>query len=157
MRAKRVLIVDDDYVTIDALRALLSNHGYETAACQDGGRALDLVCQGGWDLVILDLGLPSPDPGRVARFDGIKVLQWLGRLHRHVPVLVFTSNEDPEVARQAVEAGAVGVVRKGDPIKQFLQAIEDATRLPAEPESKPPQSTPTTVIWQDGSDRLADS
>lgn len=157
MRAKRILIVDDDHVTIDALHALLTNHGYETAACQDGARALDLVCQGAWDLIILDLGLPSPDPGRVARFDGMKVLQWLGRLNRHVPVLVFTSNEDPEVARQAIEAGAAGVVRKGDPIQEFLAAIEKATPAPCEPERTPPHKTPAPVIWQDGSDRLADS
>ncbi len=154
MTAARILLVDDDRVTLDALSTLLNQHGYITVTCQEGAQALEMICQGGWDLVILDIGLPSPDPQRVASFDGIKVLQWLARLHRRLPVLVFTSIQDPGVAKEAMAAGALGVIRKGDPIEEFLRAIRMALAPQATPEPKPPVADSTPVVWSDNVDRL---
>jgi CheY-like chemotaxis protein len=155
VQGPRVLVVDDDPVALDAVRTLLRQRGYQTGMCLDGLQALETISQGGWDLVILDLGLPSPDPDRAARFDGVKVLQWMARLGHRVPVLVFTSSQDPALAQEALAAGAIAVIHKGDPIQRFLQAIQQAVAPP--PEEKPQPSGPTEVIWNDHDDRIAGS
>lgn len=64
----KVLVVDDDQDTRDALRFLLEDAGYIVAEAVDGMQALEMLRASGVSMVVLlDLDLP--------RFDGIKVLE----------------------------------------------------------------------------------
>ena len=62
----RVLIVEDDPILQDSLTRAMRAAGYATDAATDGEMALGLLRGGGFDLVILDLGLPRLD-GRTRR------------------------------------------------------------------------------------------
>lgn len=64
----KVLVVDDDQDTRDALRFLLEDAGYSVAEAMDGLRALAMIQASDVSMVVLlDLDLP--------RFDGIQVLE----------------------------------------------------------------------------------
>jgi DNA-binding response OmpR family regulator len=56
---KRILAVDDDTTALNALRQILSTKGYEVVTATDAEEGMDLLAQDGFDLAILDVGLPG--------------------------------------------------------------------------------------------------
>jgi len=57
----RVLVVEDDETTRDALVQFLSDEGFSVESALDGQEALGLAAGGGLDIIVLDLGLPLLD------------------------------------------------------------------------------------------------
>jgi CheY-like chemotaxis protein len=90
MRAKRILIVDDDADLRRLFRMTLTVAGYDVQEASDGIEALQLVDNNPPDLVVLDLMLRA--------LDGISVQQELAAraYTRHIPVVIVTgSSLDP--------------------------------------------------------------
>ncbi len=97
--APRVLIADDDPQMRRLIRGVLQRDGLEVVEAGDGLDALELVQQGGVDLVILDLDMP--------RLDGLGVLEELGAQVRTacLPVIVLTAHHG-ETEEKALDLGA---------------------------------------------------
>ncbi len=107
VRARRVLVVDDDadarWLAADAL----VEHGFEVSQAEDGHRAQEQVAGRSPDLVVLDLGLPG--------VSGLDVLRWL-RSTGDVPVIVLTGRGDSSDRVVGLELGADDyVVKPFDP------------------------------------------
>ena len=86
-QVKRLLVVEDNETESDSLKELLADENVEvvTAAC--AREALQAIKKGGFDCIVLDLGLPD--------MSGIELLENM-RLSDHepyVPVIVFTGKE----------------------------------------------------------------
>jgi CheY-like chemotaxis protein len=60
-RRLRVLVVEDDECTRDALVDFLSDEGFLVESALDGQEALGVAAAGGLDVIVLDLGLPVLD------------------------------------------------------------------------------------------------
>ncbi len=58
---KRVLIIEDNVDAGDTLKAFLDIEGHEVSVARDGQAGLDLLLQGGVEVVICDIGLPGMD------------------------------------------------------------------------------------------------
>jgi two-component system nitrate/nitrite response regulator NarL len=115
----KILIVDDHAMVRQALAALLerSAPGIEVVQAGDVAQALDLARRhADLDAVFLDLGLPGPG--------GMDALVELGRLRPALPVIVLTAAEDPDLARQAFAAGALGYVPKSATPETLLSALQ---------------------------------
>jgi PAS domain S-box-containing protein len=96
----KVLVVDDDRDTQILLRQVLSNLGIDVRTTASGRRALELVQQDKFDLILLDLKLPGG-------VDGYQVLTQLKQNEQTagVPVIVLTGSlTSEEVKRQKVLA-----------------------------------------------------
>lgn len=120
-----VLIVDDHPVVRQGLRSLLdvADGVTVTGEASDGPGALALAESLRPDVVLLDLKLPG--------MDGLAVLGELGG-SSSPRVLVLTSATDPARARQAVRAGAAGVVYKDidpDALVRAIRAVHDGHLL----------------------------
>lgn len=63
----RILIVEDERALCDAIARSLRNLAYSVDCCHDGRGALDLLGVEVFDLVVLDLNLPSIDGMTVLR------------------------------------------------------------------------------------------
>ncbi|MBU3806543.1 MAG: response regulator [Candidatus Fournierella pullistercoris] len=63
----RILLVEDETALQEALQDTLTASGYTVDCCDNGTDALDLLCVGSYDLVLLDRMLPS--------LDGLSVLR----------------------------------------------------------------------------------
>jgi two-component system OmpR family response regulator len=63
----RVLIVDDDPLTRDLVRAVLEDARYDVAMAVDGAHALDIARENAPDLVLLDVMMPGINGFDVAR------------------------------------------------------------------------------------------
>ena len=61
--AKKVLIIDDDFDLVEAMRITLEAAGFEVIDAQDGEKGLDMIRAEAPDLVLLDVMMSSMDEG----------------------------------------------------------------------------------------------
>ena len=110
--AKTVLTVDDSATMRDMLSASLSALGYRVVQAADGLLGLETLEREEPDVIITDINMP--------RLDGIGFIQKVrdNARHRATPILVLTTNTDPELKNTARRAGATGwIVKPFDPEK----------------------------------------
>src|SRR5437763_1164048 len=97
--AARVLVVEDDEATRGALHALLDDAGYVCDEVADGERAVAVMRDARFDLVLLDLGLPG--------MSGADVHRHLRRdpRTRFLPIVFLTAHTDRAAKLAELEAG----------------------------------------------------
>jgi two-component system, NarL family, nitrate/nitrite response regulator NarL len=113
----RILIVDDHGIMRAGLRMLLeSQPGFavvgEASTCAD---ALALATGTQPDVIVLDLDLGGEN--------AVESIPTLLRIVPETRILVLTGVRDPEVHRQAIRHGALGLVFKEKAVETLLQAI----------------------------------
>jgi two-component system response regulator MprA len=94
----RVLVVDDDRSTREALRRALTLAGYEVRLAQGGAEALETVAQAVPEAVVLDIGMPE--------MDGLEVCTRLRMLGNRVPILMLTARDTISDRVAGLDAGA---------------------------------------------------
>jgi CheY-like chemotaxis protein len=114
----KVLVIEDDEYSRDALAHLLVAEGYEAQSANDGESGLEKAHEMRPDVIVLDLNLPGIDGKRV-----IEMIRQDGPL-RMVPILVVTGDEDKE-AQAAVDTGADGYLTKPVEFDDLIRAISD--------------------------------
>ena len=113
----RVLIVDDHEIMRAGLRMLLESHPGitvvgEASTCAE---ALTLATGTQPDVIVLDLDLGGEN--------AVESIPTLLRTAPETRILVLTGLRDPEVHRQAIRHGALGLVFKEKAVETLLQAI----------------------------------
>lgn len=111
-RSAEILIVDDNRLNRKKLKLAVETLGFAARTAEDGERALTMLRDGGFDVVLLDLLMPKMDGFEV--LDRTKADPEL----RDLPVIVISALEDePESVSRAIELGAEDFLPKGfDPI-----------------------------------------
>ena len=79
----KILIVEDDSKTAQALQRGFAIEGYEVSVAFDGQQGLDLLSEQQFDALVLDWMMP--------RKDGIEVLRALNAFERKPQVLLLTA------------------------------------------------------------------
>ncbi len=123
----KLLVVDDEPLTVEMLETFLKISGYETVAVLNGKDALLMVQLEAPDAILLDLQLPD--------LNGIEVCRKLrsSSAFAELPVIMITAHGSPEMRRRALEAGANAYFTK--PIR-FPELIAELTRLLAARQAK---------------------
>jgi len=116
----RVLLAEDDTAIAEPLARALRRDGYEVEICADGPGALDMVRDGGVDLLVLDLGLPE--------MDGLEVCRRLRAEGRATPVLVLTARADEVDTVVGLDAGADDYVTKPFRLAELLARVRALLR-----------------------------
>ncbi|MBK9594555.1 MAG: response regulator transcription factor [Rhodocyclales bacterium] len=94
----KILLVEDDRLLGDGIRAGLQQAGFAVDWAQDG-RAAELALSGeAYDAVVLDLGLP--------RLSGMEVLARARAARNPVPVLILTARDTVPDRIAGLDAGA---------------------------------------------------
>ena len=103
---KSILVVDDTLSMRKMVVAVLQPAGYEVEEAGDGVEALELAKDRLFDLVVTDQNMP--------RMDGVSLIRALRCLPDYDPValLVLSTEGNPELKRQAREAGATAWMAK---------------------------------------------
>ena len=100
----RLLLVEDDRMSGESLRAALRLEGHAVDWVRDVAAAQATLASERFDLVLLDLGLP---PGRGdAAADGLSVLRSLRARQDDTPVIVLTARDGPGDRVQGLDSGA---------------------------------------------------
>jgi diguanylate cyclase (GGDEF)-like protein len=118
----RVLVVEDDEATREALRALLGDAGYVTDEAMDGEHAVAAMRKAPVDLVLLDLGLPGMSGAEVHR------RLRLDPRTRFLPIVFLSARSDREVKLAELEAGAEDFITKPYDADELLARVGAAVR-----------------------------
>jgi DNA-binding NarL/FixJ family response regulator len=102
----RVLIADNQAVVRRGLIHILSEADEElvTGEAASAHEALELAREREWDVVVLDILMPSRG--------GLDVLKELRRIRPGTPVLVLTAHPEEQYALRVLKAGAAGFMTK---------------------------------------------
>ncbi|MFD3315544.1 response regulator transcription factor [Streptomyces sp. NPDC058694] len=120
---KRILIVEDEERIASFVEKGLRAGGFTTAVVADGDSAYEYALTGGFDLVILDIGLP----GR----DGFTVLRELREARVTVPVIVLTARDSVRDAVAGLEGGADDWMTKPFRFEELLARVRLRLRTAA--------------------------
>lgn len=97
-RSLKVLIVEDERDIAANIWDYLEKRGYVVDHVIDGERGLARAVDGGFDVIVLDLGLP--------RMDGLELCRRLRSAGSGVPVLMLTARDTLEDCLNGFEHGA---------------------------------------------------
>ena len=113
----RILIVDDDDGTREALEVILEDD-YEVACAADGQIAVDKLNREAFDLVLLDLIMPG--------MDGIETLKRIKAYDKQIDVIMVSATDRAREATAAITSGAYDYITKPFDADAILTAIERA-------------------------------
>ncbi len=103
----KVMMVDDEELTIEVLKAFLEEAGYSrfVSTC-DSREAMELLYNERPDVLLLDLSMPH--------IGGFEILAWMqaDRILKHVPVVILTAAADSTNKLRALELGATDFLAK---------------------------------------------
>jgi two-component system chemotaxis response regulator CheB len=150
-KVPRVLVVDDSAVVRQSLKAILSAAGMHVDVAPDPIVAISKMRRERPDALVLDIEMP--------RMDGLTFLRWHMSQPEPVPALICSRLVGPntEVALQALERGAVGVVTKPtlgvkgflfDSAEQLVEAVRGAVhaRVLQRAAAPPPRCDASVVL-----------
>lgn len=106
---------------------VLRHEGHEVTACAEAPRALALLGEENFDLLITDLRMPG--------VDGLEMLHRARATHPELPVILMTAHASVATAIEAMKEGAVDYVEKpfnNSELKTIVRRALDLTRLARE-------------------------
>lgn len=103
----KIMMIDDEEEILYALRAVIESQGWTGVIAQDVNQALNLYGKERPDLILIDYHMPE--------VNGVQGVKLFRKLDPDIPIIVFTIDENQEVADQFLEAGASDFATK--PIK----------------------------------------
>ncbi len=120
MGGGRILIAEDERGISSFLENGLRSAGFAPTVVEDGSSALTLARTGEFDLVVLDLGLPTRD--------GLSVLEELRDSGTHVPVVILTARAELDEMVAGLDLGADDYVTKPFRFEELLARIRARLR-----------------------------
>lgn len=117
------MVVDDEPRIVSFVSRALSGEGFQVDGALDGTRGLELARTGSYELVVLDLLLPSRD--------GVSVLQELMEARPGQRVLVLSALSDVETKVRCLELGASDYLSKPFALAELIARVRARLRQPA--------------------------
>jgi two-component system, chemotaxis family, chemotaxis protein CheY len=113
----KVLTVDDSRTMRGMLRMALVGAGFHVIEAVDGVHGLEVLSQGGADVIITDINMP--------KLDGFGFIEAVREdaAYRATPILVLTTESDPAKKDRARRAGATGWIVKPFSPEKLVEAI----------------------------------
>jgi two-component system, cell cycle response regulator DivK len=117
-RRNRILIVEDNPISLTLFKQLLKAHGYEVLGTREGLQALDLAREEQPDLILMDIRLPD--------ISGLEVIRLLKQNDqtKTIPIIAVTALANPEYEKKGLESGCDAYIPKPITLGNFLGTIE---------------------------------
>jgi diguanylate cyclase (GGDEF)-like protein/PAS domain S-box-containing protein len=112
----RILVVDDEPRMLTALMELLRLRSYDVTAAGDGNKAIELLREQSFDLVLLDLNMPGTD--------GFAVMAHIERHSKQTATIVVSGDTTIDAAIRALRQGVHDFVRKPYAPEDLLRTID---------------------------------
>jgi len=117
----RVLVVDDQAVVRDAIRALIATQKdmVVVGEASDGSEAVEKVRQYAPDIVLMDIVMPV--------MNGLKATKMISDERQDTKVLMLSQYDDEDNIRESDKVGAFGFIAKSSANTELLSAIRSAS------------------------------
>ncbi len=117
MTALRVFVVDDDHDLAKGIGDVLEVEGHEAILAFTGEQALAALPEVEFDVAFVDVKLPG--------INGLQVLREIRRHRPEVPVIMITGFRIDQVVAEAIDQGAVRILRKPFAADALLEALAE--------------------------------
>lgn len=106
---KRIMVVDDDKITIRMCEFILKQNGYEVVSVLSGKRCLEYLRNDDnppVDCIVLDLEMPL--------LNGFNTLSSIRQSEKlmNIPVMFLTASATPDTVREAIRLGVTSYLKK---------------------------------------------
>ncbi len=116
----RVLVVDDEVRLTKHISSVLVEAGHNPTVVHDGESAVAEASKTGFDLIVLDVGLPG--------MDGFEVLKKLREMHISSRVLVLTARGEVQDRVTGLELGADDYLAKPFAMQELAARVAALSR-----------------------------
>jgi PAS domain S-box-containing protein len=116
----RVLLAEDDPVSVFAVRRLLEKHGHVVATVENGSQVLDILRREGFDVVLMDVQMPVMDGLQATRL--IRSDATFGPV-ADIPIIAMTAYAMSGDMEKCLAAGMNGYVAKPIGARELLTAL----------------------------------
>ena len=120
-RKAHLLLVDDDPNTLASLSRAFRLAGHEATVCDNAPRALDLLRNESFDLILSDVVMPGKS--------GLELLADLKSAGVKTPIVLISGQANVEMAVKATKLGALDFLEKPLSTDKLLVTVENALRL----------------------------
>ncbi len=118
MAIAKILIVDDEKVTMKNLEHVMKKESYEVIGTESGQNALKLLDEYQFDVVLTDL--------KMDKVDGIKILKRCRELNPDTEVIMITGYATLESAIHAMKQGAFYYIAKPFNLDEVRKVVKEA-------------------------------
>ncbi len=120
-----ILVVDDDANQRSLLESFLSGQGFEVTTASSGERALELLQQREFSMMVSDVRMPG--------ISGLEMLQRSRRIYTSLPILLITAYPDVRDAVHAMRDGALNYLEKPIDLDELLRSVLETAGAKEEP------------------------
>jgi two-component system, NtrC family, nitrogen regulation response regulator NtrX len=114
----KILVIDDERAIRNTLKEVLEYEKHEVDLAEDGARGIEMFGSNSYDIVLCDI--------KMAKMDGIEVLDKLMEINTHVPVIMISGHGNIETAVEALKKGAYDFLEKPLDLNRLLITIRNA-------------------------------
>lgn len=114
----RILVIDDERSIRNTLKDVLEYEKYEVDLAEEGTTGIEFFSQHHYDAVLCDI--------KMAKMDGIEVLQKLQEQSADVPVIMISGHGNIDTAVDSIRKGAFDFLEKPLDLNRLLITIRNA-------------------------------
>ena len=116
----RILVVEDEKRMGELLRRGLSEEGHQVTLASDGAVGLEIARSSSFDVIVLDMMLPS--------LDGISIARRLRAARNQTPILMLTAKDAVSDTVRGLDAGADDYLTKPFSFEVLLARLRAVSR-----------------------------
>ena len=117
----RILLLEDDVILQEIIEEFLVENGYDVETYFDGEKALDTIGAGSYDMLLLDVNVPS--------IDGFEILSYLREIGNTTPAIYITSLAGINDLKKGFDLGADDYLKKPFELEELNARIDHIVRL----------------------------
>jgi DNA-binding response OmpR family regulator len=117
----KILLLEDDVILQEIMEEFLLENGYDVESFFDGEKALDAIGTGSYDMLLLDVNVPS--------IDGFEILSYLREIGNTTPAIYITSLAGIDDLKKGFDLGADDYLKKPFELEELKARIEHIVRL----------------------------
>lgn len=115
-----ILVVEDDPAILNGLLDVLVFNGYEATGLEDGGQGLEASLEENYDLIILDVMLPT--------LDGFSICRTVRKKRPGQGIIILTAKGSEDDVVTGFKAGADDYVSKPFSLRELMVRVEAILR-----------------------------
>ena len=114
MERKKVILIEDEVKLARFVELELRYEGYDVTVCHDGREGLQMVTDGNYDMILLDLMLPG--------LTGIEICRRV-RKFSNVPIIMLTAKDETMDKVAGLDSGADDYLTKPFSVEELLARL----------------------------------
>lgn len=116
----RILVIEDETKVGSFIKRALEEESYAVDLCEDGAKGLELAFATNYDLVIVDLMVPT--------LPGLEIVKGIRQAKIQTPILILTAQSQVDQRVKGLDAGADDYLTKPFAIDELLARIRALLR-----------------------------